>query len=124
MCVESRGTLGGTCLNVGCIPSKALLNSSHMFDHAKKDFEKHGISVSGEVKMDVSKMMAFKNSTVKGLTGGIEGLFKKYKVNLLLLLLLSIMARFVTDIFLICACCLLSGGLCQGIRQTEEWYIR
>ena len=42
-CVEKRGSLGGTCLNVGCIPSKALLNSSHMFEHAKKDFKKHGI---------------------------------------------------------------------------------
>jgi dihydrolipoamide dehydrogenase len=45
-CIESRGTLGGTCLNVGCIPSKALLNSSHMYEHAKKDFKAHGITVS------------------------------------------------------------------------------
>jgi dihydrolipoamide dehydrogenase len=45
-CIESRGTLGGTCLNVGCIPSKALLNSSHMYEHAKKDFKSHGITVS------------------------------------------------------------------------------
>jgi dihydrolipoamide dehydrogenase len=45
-CIESRGSLGGTCLNVGCIPSKALLNSSHMYEHAKKDFKHHGITVS------------------------------------------------------------------------------
>jgi dihydrolipoamide dehydrogenase len=69
-CVESRGTLGGTCLNVGCIPSKALLHSSHMFDHAKKDFSHHGINVSGEITMDITKMMDTKNKTVTGLTGG------------------------------------------------------
>ena len=46
VCVESRGSLGGTCLNVGCIPSKALLNSSHHYEHAKHEFEKHGITVS------------------------------------------------------------------------------
>ena len=57
VCVESRGTLGGTCLNVGCIPSKALLHSTHMFEHAKKDFSAHGISVSGDISMDVGKMM-------------------------------------------------------------------
>lgn len=51
-----------------------------MFDHAKKDFSHHGISVTGDIKMDVAAMMSFKNKTVKGLTGGIEGLFKKYKV--------------------------------------------
>ena len=56
-CIESRGTLGGTCLNVGCIPSKALLHSTHMYEHAKKDFSAHGISVSGDISMDVGKMM-------------------------------------------------------------------
>eukprot|EP00341_Mesodinium_pulex_P002602 CAMPEP_0116899870 /NCGR_PEP_ID=MMETSP0467-20121206/8346_1 /TAXON_ID=283647 /ORGANISM="Mesodinium pulex, Strain SPMC105" /LENGTH=495 /DNA_ID=CAMNT_0004572937 /DNA_START=41 /DNA_END=1528 /DNA_ORIENTATION=- len=80
VCIESRGTLGGTCLNVGCIPSKALLNSSHHFETAKHEFSKHGISVS-DLSMDVGKMMKNKEQAVKGLTGGIEGLFKKYKVT-------------------------------------------
>jgi len=81
VCIESRGTLGGTCLNVGCIPSKALLNSSHLFEHAKKDFAHHGITIKGEVDFDLGAMMANKAKTVKGLTGGIEMLFKKYKVD-------------------------------------------
>jgi len=79
-CVESRGTLGGTCLNVGCIPSKALLHSSHLYEHAVKDFSHHGINV-GSISVDLSKMMANKAKAVKGLTGGIEGLFKKNKVD-------------------------------------------
>lgn len=79
-CVEGRGTLGGTCLNVGCIPSKALLHSSHLYEHAIKDFGHHGISVSN-VEVDLTKMMANKAKAVKGLTGGIEGLFKKNKVD-------------------------------------------
>jgi dihydrolipoamide dehydrogenase len=79
-CVESRGRLGGTCLNVGCIPSKALLHSSHLFHDAKHDFARHGISV-GDVTMDVGKMMTNKDKAVEGLTGGIEYLFKKYKVD-------------------------------------------
>jgi len=80
-CVEKRATLGGTCLNVGCIPSKALLNASHKYEEAKHGMEKHGISVGGEVSIDVSKMMAQKMKSVGGLTKGIEGLFKKNKVN-------------------------------------------
>ena len=80
-CVEKRATLGGTCLNVGCIPSKALLNASHKYEEAKHGMEKHGISVGGEVTIDVSKMMAQKMKSVGGLTKGIEGLFKKNKVN-------------------------------------------
>lgn len=79
-CVEARGSLGGTCLNVGCIPSKALLHSSHMYEHAKKDFKHHGILVS-DVGVDLDKMMEAKAKTVKGLTGGIEHLFKKNKVD-------------------------------------------
>lgn len=80
-CVEGRGTLGGTCLNVGCIPSKALLHSSHMYAHAKKDFSNHGVIINGTVEVDVTKMMANKAKAVTGLTGGIEFLFKKYKVR-------------------------------------------
>lgn len=79
-CVEKRGTLGGTCLNVGCIPSKALLNSSHMYEHAKKDFKKHGIIVK-DVDFDLKKMMSAKDKAVRQLTGGIEFLFKKYGVD-------------------------------------------
>ena len=79
-CVESRGSLGGTCLNVGCIPSKALLHSSHLYEHAKKDFKAHGIVV-GDVGFDLDKMMEAKAKGVKGLTGGIEHLFKKNGVE-------------------------------------------
>uniref|UniRef100_A0A7R9W9U4 Dihydrolipoyl dehydrogenase n=1 Tax=Pseudictyota dubia TaxID=2749911 RepID=A0A7R9W9U4_9STRA len=80
-CVEMRGTLGGTCLNVGCIPSKALLQSSHHYHDVKTHFADHGIQIDGEVKMDVGKMQESKAGTVKGLTGGIEHLFKKHKVD-------------------------------------------
>jgi dihydrolipoamide dehydrogenase len=80
-CVEMRGTLGGTCLNVGCIPSKALLQSSHHYHDVKHHFEEHGIRIGGEVSMDVGKMLEAKAATVKGLTGGIEHLFKKHKVD-------------------------------------------
>lgn len=66
-CIESRGSLGGTCLNVGCIPSKALLHSTHMYEHAKKDFSKHGIIVDGAISMDLPKLMAMKKKTVGGL---------------------------------------------------------
>lgn len=80
-CVEGRGSLGGTCLNVGCIPSKALLHSSHLYKEATKDFAAHGITINGTVDIDVPKMMANKAKAVTGLTGGIEFLFKKYKVD-------------------------------------------
>ena len=79
-CIESRGTLGGTCLNVGCIPSKALLHSSHMFELAQKDFAHHGVIINGSVSVDVKKMQESKSKSVSSLTGGIEYLFKKYKV--------------------------------------------
>ncbi len=67
--------LGGTCLNVGCIPSKALLESSHKYEEAKHDFDKHGMSLDN-LKMDVPKMMQRKNTIVSNLTGGIASLFK------------------------------------------------
>merc|ERR1719408_633368 len=79
-CIESRGTLGGTCLNVGCIPSKALLHSSHLFHHAKHDFETRGIKGSEHLSIDFGQMMSQKAKSVKQLTGGIEMLFKKNKV--------------------------------------------
>jgi dihydrolipoamide dehydrogenase len=80
-CVESRATLGGTCLNVGCIPSKALLNASEKFDEAVNGtLAKHGVKLSG-VELDLTAMMADKDKAVTGLTGGIEFLFKKNKVE-------------------------------------------
>ena len=79
-CVESRGTLGGTCLNVGCIPSKSLLNLSENFLKAKKDFNNQGIEIEG-VKLNIEKMMSNKNKSVQVLTKGVEFLFKKNKVT-------------------------------------------
>lgn len=80
-CVDMRGTLGGTCLNVGCIPSKALLQSSHHYYDVKTHFAEHGIQMNGDVTMDVGKMQEAKAKTVQGLTGGIEHLLKKHKVD-------------------------------------------
>jgi len=74
--------LGGTCLNVGCIPSKALLHTSHLFEEASHGFAAQGISV-GTPKIDVPTMVERKNTIVKQLTTGIKGLFKKNKVTLL-----------------------------------------
>ena len=79
-CVEKRSTLGGTCLNVGCIPSKALLEISHKFHDADHQFKDLGINVS-KPKIDVKKLISNKNDIVSGLTGGIAGLFKKNKVT-------------------------------------------
>ena len=79
LCVESRKTLGGTCLNVGCIPSKALLHSTEMLETAQKDFA--GMGLTGEIGFDLKTMMAAKEKTVSGLTAGIEFLFKKNKVE-------------------------------------------
>ena len=77
-CIESRGSLGGTCLNIGCIPSKNLLNLSENF-HKAKNFTKMGIEV-GEVKLNLQKMMENKDKAVMTLTKGVEFLFKKNKV--------------------------------------------
>jgi dihydrolipoamide dehydrogenase len=79
-CVEMRGSLGGTCLNVGCIPSKALLNASHYYHEAEHNFPKIGINVDN-LSADLSKMMKAKEKAIGGLTGGIAGLFKKNKVD-------------------------------------------
>ncbi|OIR06218.1 dihydrolipoyl dehydrogenase 3 [mine drainage metagenome] len=78
-CVEKRGSLGGTCLNVGCIPSKALLTSSHHYEAAGHHFAEHGIKV-GKLELDVAAMMARKAKVVSDNTKGIEFLFKKNKV--------------------------------------------
>ncbi|MDB6180144.1 dihydrolipoyl dehydrogenase [Paracoccus fistulariae] len=79
-CVEGRETLGGTCLNVGCIPSKALLHASHMLHEAEHNFDKMGLT-GAKVKLDWTKMQGYKADTVNGNTKGIEFLFKKNKVD-------------------------------------------
>ena len=79
-CVESRGALGGTCLNVGCIPSKSLLNLSENFHKAKKDFNQQGIEIDG-IRLNIKKMMSNKNKSIQVLTKGVEFLFKKNKVT-------------------------------------------
>ena len=89
-CIESQPyadpkgevRLGGTCLNEGCIPSKALLQSSELFEQANHSFVMHGITADG-IKMDVGTMVRRKDNIVNQLTSGIRGLFKKYKVTLL-----------------------------------------
>lgn len=80
LCVEKRPTLGGTCLNVGCIPSKALLNSSHKYTETQNHLSDYGIKV-GNVSLDLSKMMEQKDKVVGQLTNGVEFLFKKNKIN-------------------------------------------
>jgi dihydrolipoamide dehydrogenase len=79
-CVEKRPTFGGTCLNVGCIPSKALLDSSELFALANARFAGHGIRL-GKVSLDLPAMMARKDQVVKGLTDGVAFLFKKNKIT-------------------------------------------
>ena len=79
-CVESRGALGGTCLNVGCIPSKSLLNLSENFHKAKKDFNNQGIEIDG-IRLNIKKMMSNKDKSIQVLTKGVEFLFKKNKVT-------------------------------------------
>jgi len=79
-CVEKNATLGGTCLNVGCIPSKALLESSELYAEVKKGIGRHGIKV-GSVELDLAGMMKRKDQVVKALTGGIAALFKKNGVD-------------------------------------------
>src|SRR5207248_2831679 len=77
--VEKRSTLGGTCLNVGCIPSKALLDSSELYAQLRTHAGRHGIQV-GDVKLDLAGMMARKDEVVKGLTQGVGYLMKKNKI--------------------------------------------
>lgn len=80
VCIEKRETLGGTCLNVGCIPSKALLESSEKFAEARDHFSHHGIQ-TGDVKLDLSVMLARKDKIVSELTAGIDYLFRKNKIT-------------------------------------------
>ena len=81
-CIESRKTLGGTCLNVGCIPSKSLLNLSENYHKAQREFNSLGIEAS-RIKLNLSKMMSNKNKSVLTLTKGVEYLFKKNKITYL-----------------------------------------
>lgn len=79
-CIEKRGALGGTCLNVGCIPSKSLLNNSQIYHQILHDVKGRGIEV-GDVKLNLQQMMKAKDTSVAGLTKGIEYLFKKNNVE-------------------------------------------
>ena len=79
--IEKYSVLGGTCLNVGCIPSKALLDSSHHYEDAVKHFEEHGIDIPGDIKVNLKQMIARKQSVVDQTTGGIVFLMKKNKID-------------------------------------------
>ena len=80
LCLDGN-KLGGTCLNVGCIPSKILLNGSHLLHQTHTVFPQYGIEFDGKVKLNLSKLMKRKDIIVKGLNKGIETLFKKNKVS-------------------------------------------
>ncbi len=82
-CVEKRASLGGTCLNVGCIPSKAMLDSSELYHLARERFGRHGIKVDG-LGLDLAAMLKRKNEVVKSLTDGVRHLFRKNKVEAIL----------------------------------------
>src|SRR6266850_2368875 len=79
-CVEKEAALGGTCLRIGCIPSKAMLESSERFWEAKQEFAKHGVK-TGEVTLDLPTMLRRKDQVVATLTRGVEALFKKNKIT-------------------------------------------
>jgi dihydrolipoamide dehydrogenase len=79
--IEKYSTLGGTCLNVGCIPSKALLSSSHHFEEATKHFADHGIEIPGDIKVNLEKMIGRKQAVVDQTTGGIDFLMKKNNIT-------------------------------------------
>ena len=79
--IEKYNTLGGTCLNVGCIPSKSLLDSSHHYHEAVHNFSTHGIEIEGTVKVDLNKMISRKNSVVEQTTKGIDFLMSKNKIS-------------------------------------------
>ena len=79
--IEKYPTLGGTCLNVGCIPSKALLDSSHHYEHAVKHFADHGIEIPGDVKINLEKMIARKQAVVSQTCDGVSFLMKKNNIE-------------------------------------------
>ncbi len=80
ICIDNRGVLGGTCTNIGCVPSKALLNSAKKYVYAKRKFERIGIKVEG-LEFDLQKIMKQKDATVTALTRGIEILFHGNKID-------------------------------------------
>ena len=80
VCIEKRGTLGGTCINVGCIPSKALLESSEIYTASRHALERHGV-LAGPVQLDLARLLKRKDDVVNGLTKGIDGLLKKNDVT-------------------------------------------
>ncbi|EGV61243.1 dihydrolipoamide dehydrogenase precursor [Yamadazyma tenuis] len=82
-CIEKRGSLGGTCLNVGCIPSKALLNNSHLYHQIQHEAKSRGIDIAGDVKVNVENLQKAKQKAVTGLTSGVEMLLKKNKIDYL-----------------------------------------
>ncbi|MGO8921097.1 MAG: dihydrolipoyl dehydrogenase [Stellaceae bacterium] len=110
-CVEKRGSLGGTCLNIGCIPSKALLQSSEKFEEARHGLAVHGVKVGG-VELDLPVLMAHKDKVVSDNTRGVEFLFKKYKVDYV-----KGAARFVAPGKL--AVTPLDGGIPQELAATS-----
>ena len=77
--IEKYNTLGGTCLNVGCIPSKALLDSSEHYHNSTHNFKEHGIDIAGEIKVNLEQMIARKDAVVEQTTGGINFLMDKNK---------------------------------------------
>ena len=79
--IEKYDALGGTCLNVGCIPSKSLLDSSHHYDDAIKHFDSHGITIEGSIKVNLEKMISRKQNVVDQTTKGIEFLMSKNKIK-------------------------------------------
>ena len=79
--IEKYTTMGGTCLNVGCIPSKALLDSSHHFEEATKNFSNHGINIDGKISLDFEKMISRKNDVVSQTTKGIDYLMNKNDIK-------------------------------------------
>jgi len=81
VCIDDNEFLGGTCLNVGCIPSKFLLNATHQYYSIAHDLEKYGLEVEGEISFSLKKMMDKKHKTISDLARGIDGLFKKYKIE-------------------------------------------
>lgn len=83
VCIEKRGTLGGTCINVGCIPSKALLNATYKFHEAQKGFKDFGIQMSS-LSVDFTQLMKKKDDTIVNLTNNIDLLLKKNKVDYLI----------------------------------------
>ena len=80
-CVEARNTLGGTCLNVGCIPSKSLLDSSHHYEEAIHNFNHHGIEIGNQIKINFKQMIKRKSDVVEQTTKGIDFLMKKNKIS-------------------------------------------